>query len=616
MTDAAGRIAVLAADDDVGGFRCEARRLLNENIDPAAVQWHVANAVEGDLFADATDPVTSGAPAASDAAAARAGSAEAHQIELANATPRVSVPAFFLPLCERALLHADLGRFGLVYRLLWRLVHEPGLRHDPLDADRMQAEQMARAVRRDMHKMTAFVRFRPVGGGTADDSAVAVDGDIEIKVGADGDGDTFADGDAEAEAFVNGNAEVEAVADPDAFTNARADAVDDAEVLRHVAWFEPGHHIVRATAPFFARRFAQMRWAILTPEACVRWDGRRLEFGPGARHDEAPPADAAEQLWLTYYASIFNPARLKLKMMQKEMPRRYWKNLPEAVLIQPLAAAAAERSGRMVEQGASEPLRRRPAASTALRLDRRGAAAGASASTTAVSADAADVAPELPGIGMTRTASSPTGATSIAITPATSLDELSSATEACRACPIGALATQSVPGMGPSNARLMLVGEQPGDQEDLRGAPFVGPAGQLLDRGLRQLGWPRDMLYLTNAVKHFKYELRGKRRIHKSPAQQEIAACLHWLENEIGLVRPAAAVALGATAAWALMGRPVAVTRERGQWLTRSDGLRVLITLHPSALLRMDPADQRAAFTRWLEDLALATEFVDGKANP
>lgn len=636
MTDAAGRVVVLAADDDVGGFRREARRLLNEGVEPGAVQWHVANAVEGDLFAGAADLSRIGASAAgaaiagTDAVGPQASESNKEPdptigtsattangvaavidpttaTDATDTTPRVPVAAFFLPLCERALLHADPSRFGLLYRLLWRLVHEPGLRHDPLDADRMQVEQMARAVRRDMHKMTAFVRFRPVGGGTADDSAVAVDGDIEIKVGADGDG--------EAEAFVNGNAEVESVADPDAFTNAGADAVDDAEALRHVAWFEPGHHIVRATAPFFARRFAQMRWAILTPEACVRWDGRRLEFGPGARRDEAPPADAAEQLWLTYYASIFNPARLKLKMMQKEMPRRYWKNLPEAVLIQPLAAAAAERSGRMVEQGASEPLRRRPVASTALRLDRRGAAAGAAASTAAVSADAPDAASELPGIGRTRTTSSPTGATSIAITPAASLDELRSGTEACRACPIGALATQSVPGIGPSNARLMLVGEQPGDQEDLRGAPFVGPAGQLLDRGLRQLGWPRDTLYLTNAVKHFKYELRGKRRIHKSPAQQEIAACLHWLGNEIGLVRPAAAIALGATAARALMGHPVAVTRERGQWLVRSDGLRVLITLHPSALLRMDPADQQAAFARWLEDLALAAEFVDGKAN-
>jgi hypothetical protein len=128
------------------------------------------------------------------------------------------------------------------------------------------------------------------------------------------------------------------------------------------------HHIVAATAPFFARRFAQMRWAILTPERSVRWDGKRLAFGPGARREDAPGADAGEQLWLTYYEHIFNPARLKLAMMQKEMPRRYWKNLPEAALIQPLAARrpAQRADGRA---GRHRAARRRPAASIALPLD-------------------------------------------------------------------------------------------------------------------------------------------------------------------------------------------------------------------------------------------------------
>jgi len=182
--------------------------------------------------------------------------------------------------------------------------------------------------------------------------------------------------------------------------------------------------------------------------------------------------------------------------------------------------------------------------------------------------------------------------------------------ERCRDCPIGAGATQAVPGEGPADARLMLVGEQPGDQEDLRGRPFIGPAGQLLDRALAQLGWPRDALYLTNAVKHFKYELRGQRRIHKTPAQQEAAACLQWLEHEIGLLQLQAAIALGATAARALLGREVAVTRERGQWLQRPDGLRVLVTLHPSALLRMDTGARYAAFAAWVEDLRQASPLV------
>jgi len=163
-----------------------------------------------------------------------------------------------------------------------------------------------------------------------------------------------------------------------------------------------------------------------------------------------------------------------------------------------------------------------------------------------------------------------------------------------------------VNGEGPLRPRVMLVGEQPGDQEDRMGRPFVGPSGRLLDRALVQLGWSRDEVYMTNAVRHFKFELRGKRRMHKTPAQQEIAACLDWLEREIELVAPKVIVALGATAARALLGRPIAVMRERGHWLEREDGLRVLITLHPSALLRLPPDQREEAFGQWIDDLRLA----------
>ena len=490
MADAATLSVHLAGEDDVPGFRAAARRLLAQGVAPDRISWHVAGTAEADLFA--TEEPAPDAPAEPGAV--------------------LKLPAFFVSLCNRTALHADPARFGLLYRLAWRLLHEPGLRHDPLDPDRMQAEQMARVVRRDMHKMTAFVRFRPLTAPTDDGGGTP-------------------------------------------------------SVL-HVAWFEPGHHIVEATAPFFARRFAQMPWAILTPERSARWNGQQLAFGPGAQKSDAPPADANERLWLTYYENIFNPARLKLAMMHKEMPRRYWKNLPEAVLIQPLTALSAQRSGQMLEQAATEPAHRRPAASIALRLDQR---------------------PE------------------VAEAPGT-LAALRQATERCRACPIGQFATQAVHGEGPLGAPLMLVGEQPGDQEDLRGRPFVGPAGQLLDRALAQLGLPRQALYLTNAVKHFKFEPRGKRRIHKTAAQQESAACLDWLEHEIALVRPGAAVALGSTAARALLGRPVAVASERGQWLPRADGLRVLVTLHPAALLRMDSCDFDAAFAAWLDDLRMAAD--------
>jgi uracil-DNA glycosylase family protein len=346
----------------------------------------------------------------------------------------------------------------------------------------------------------------------------------------------------------------------------------DGQPPLHVAWFEPEHHIVEASAPFFARRFANMRWAILTPERSVRWDGAELAFGPGARRDEAPPADAGEALWLTYYRSIFNPARLKLAMMKREMPRKYWANLPEAALIDPLAAGAAETSLNMVRRDPSDPARRIP------------------------------VRPQpTPGHEPTPGGDAPR-----------SLPALREALERCRECPIGDHATQAVPGEGLKHAKLMFVGEQPGDQEDLQGKPFVGPAGQLLNRALVELGIERRDAYVTNAVKHFKFELRGKRRIHKTPAQQEAAACLHWLESEIALVDPAALVALGATAARQLMGGVVAVTRERGKWLRRADGRRVLITLHPSALLRMEPEDKEAAWQAWLADLKKAAAVVSG----
>src|SRR5205085_10426748 len=146
---------------------------------------------------------------------------------------------------------------------------------------------------------------------------------------------------------------------------------------------------------------------------------------------------------------------------------------------------------------------------------------------------------------------------------------------------------------------------------DLRGRPFVGPAGQLFDRALQRLGVARETVYVTNAVRHFNFELRGKRRIHKTPSQQEALACRHWLDEEIALVQPRALVGLGATAARALLGHPVAVLSERGQWFERPDGLRVLVTLHPSALLRMDPEQQPQAFEALVRDLALAWPRAD-----
>jgi uracil-DNA glycosylase len=192
------------------------------------------------------------------------------------------------------------------------------------------------------------------------------------------------------------------------------------------------------------------------------------------------------------------------------------------------------------------------------------------------------------------------------------LAQLKAATMACRECPIGEYATQSVTGEGKLKARLMLVGEQPGDQEDLQGHPFIGPAGKLLARALEAAGIPKEQTFVSNAVKHFKFELRGKRRIHKSPTQREIAACHHWLEDEIALVKPGALVALGASAARSLLGHAVPVTVNRGQWLPRPDGLQVLVTLHPSALLRVDSEEREPAFEAFVADLRQAQRLFRG----
>jgi uracil-DNA glycosylase len=195
-----------------------------------------------------------------------------------------------------------------------------------------------------------------------------------------------------------------------------------------------------------------------------------------------------------------------------------------------------------------------------------------------------------------------------------SLGQLKAATMACRECPIGEFATQSVVGEGSPKARLMLVGEQPGDQEDLQGHPFVGPAGRMLAKALDEAGVPKDQCFVSNAVKHFKFELRGKRRIHKTPTQREAAACLHWLQDEIALVRPEALVALGATAARSLLGRAVPVMAERGKWHVGLDGLQVLVTVHPSSLLRVHSPDREAAFAHFVNDLAKARKVF--KTHP
>ena len=452
------RVATLASEDDFEGWRDAARALLQARVPPGEVVWQVGDA-PADLFGD--------------------------EAIFEADTPRpLRVPRAFIDLAQSAILHSDPQRFALLYTLLGN----PERLHDPADPVVQRLEGMAKQVRRDIHKMRAFVRFREV---------------------------------AESPPFPG-------TGEPG---------------TRFIAWFEPEHHIVRANARFFVDRFTSMRWSILTPYLSIHWDGETLSEGPGATKSDAPEGDPVEDVWKTYYASTFNPARLKTAMMLKEMPRRYWKNMPETALVKGLIAGARARETAMV-------------------------------------------------------------ATAIGGNIGKSWEALRDEARSCTRCDLYRCATQTVFGEGPLDAGLMFVGEQPGDNEDLEGKPFVGPAGQMFDRAIAQAGIDRDGVYVTNAVKHFKFVQRGKRRIHDKPNAGEISACRWWYEQERLLLRPKVTVALGATAARQMLGKAVTITATRGRPLDLAEGGQGWVTIHPSFLLRLpDRARAEDEYAAFVEDL-------------
>jgi DNA polymerase len=209
-----------------------------------------------------------------------------------------------------------------------------------------------------------------------------------------------------------------------------------------------------------------------------------------------------------------------------------------------------------------------------------------------------------------------TGSAADFLPPKMELPVLREASRGCRGCPLYCNATQTVFGEGPAHATVMFVGEQPGDQEDLAGRPFVGPSGHLLDEALQEAGVPRDDCYVTNAVKHFKFEPRGKRRIHSKPSAREVAACRPWLEAEIQLVRPTMIVCLGATAAQSLLGRDFRVTQHRGEVLKSEWAPSMLATVHPSSLLRVpDPEMRREARRQFVDDMKVVARQIRKEAR-
>ena len=370
----------LSREDAFEEFRDAARALIGAGVAPADVSW---NSGANDLLGGAPPP---------------------------QGTAAFSVPAAYVRLAEAVTCHSDPERFALLYDLLWRLTHGErelmSIASDPLVH---RLARMEKSVRRDMHKMTAFLRFRQV--------------------------------------------------------------IDDGAEL-YVAWFEPEHFILRRVADFFVGRFAAMRWSILTPQDALHWDGKELTFSAGVSKADAPTGDALEDWWRTYYRATFNPARANLDAMRAEMPKKYWRNLPETELIPGLLAEAESRTRQMVEASPTAPRHAK-------------------------------------GIEMPRHEDDEA--------EFRSLTAARKAAEHCERCPLYRHATQTVFGEGPAHASVVFVGEQPGDQEDLQGKPFVGPAGQLFDRALEEAGIDRARVYVTNAVKHFKFEPRGKRRIHKKP---------------------------------------------------------------------------------------------------
>jgi DNA polymerase len=414
------------------------------------------------------------------------------------ASPRVTRE--LMELLESAACFSTDDRWAFLYKVVWRWQQGEHDVVSPADPDGARLYSMVKAVHREEHDMHAYVRFR--------------------------------------------------------------ERPESEGAPRFVAWFEPTHEVLPQVARHFARRMGGVTWVIATPSATMMWDGEALHAGPAVMRGAADIEDAGESMWLTYYRSIFNPARLNAGLLRSHIPSRFWKNLPEGAIVPQMITAAANGERRTGQTGA---------------VGKR-----AGATTIPVSAEHAQPQRERP----------------------SSLDQ-------CRRCELWQNATQAVPGVGPKKARIMLVGEQPGDQEDLQGLPFVGPAGTVLDKAMDEAGLNRGSIYLTNAVKHFKWELRGKRRLHKTPAQKEISACHLWLEEELARVRPEVIVALGSTALKSVLQDGKATMKSVMEAPFQHEGRWVITVYHPSYVLRApDEASRQQAYEVIVEGLRQALRLL------
>ena len=414
--------------------------------------------------------------------------------------PAAVVPRSLLEMLEKAACFRAPDRWAFLYRVLWRWQQGEHDVQSPADPDGSRLHGMVKAVRREEHDMHAYIRFR----------------ERPVEAGAP----------------------------------------------RFVAWFEPSQDVLPQVAEHFIARMGKTSWMIATPEASVLWDGATLHNAGPLMSSAADLDDAGEALWLTYYRSIFNPARVNAQLMQSHIPSRFWKNLPEGAIV-PMMVSQAELGARKIGQVQT--------------------LGGKNGATIPITADKAQPDREQP----------------------SKLDE-------CRRCELWQYATQAVPGDGTQHAPIMIVGEQPGDQEDLAGKPFVGPAGKLLDRVFAQAHVERKGVYLTNAVKHFKWEPKGKRRIHKTPAQREVEACHYWLEKELAAVGPKVIVAMGTTALKSVLGQSSVTLKESLGKPLWHEGRWVVTIYHPSYVLRVpDEAAKHEAFSSMVQGLKLAHELLE-----
>lgn len=466
-------------------FRAKAGRLARDGVNPREVTWREPQSEGANLsmFSSIdTGAVTTAKPSNSP----------------------VTVTPQFLRLAE-AVAHSNaLGKWDLLYRLLWRLTFENRkLLEVMTDDDVKAALDIQKQIKREVHKIHAFVRFE------------------------------------------------------------RLEDANEPSGERYVAWMKTDHPCLKLAAPFFQRRFGDRTFSIFTPLESAHWDRRSLAYSEGV--SLAPSrGESMDDLWKTYYKSTFNPARMNIPMMKKELPVRYWNALPEADIIRDLIQEAPERLRKMAK---NQNVRAEP--------------------------------PETRDLAV--------------------LDE---ALKKCTACPLYKTATHSVLGEGPSQARIMIIGEQPGDAEDLEGKPFRGPAGQLLDSMMREIGLDRSHVYVTNAVKHFKWKpvAGSKTRLHQRASGSEMHACKPWLEREIEAIRPEVIVCLGATAAQAVFGRLCKIGEFKGKVITDNPyAPHVVVSYHPSAVLRsideVEKSEMQSSIARAL-DLAHALAESRARSRP